>query len=248
MPVEVLLELLVRVVDAELLEGVLREDLEAEDIEQADESQLVLLTFPARLCLFGCVLHRDGRVDLLHDPAEDRAVKVLDEGVTGLVGLVNCQRAIDHLATEHLALRRKSVHQLGEIDAKKPGRCRDVVSRVGGRPRCVIVDQTELYVAQVEHGDDGVKNLRDLLIREVDVFHALESELKLRDIIHAIYRLDVGLVYVVVILDLTQSVLSQEPLREGCLLGSGNFGSIEDLVEYVEVAFNAVLEANSTLL
>ena len=82
----------------------------------------------------------------------------------------------------------------------------------------------------------------------MDVFHALESELKLRDIIHAIYRLDVGLVYVVVILDLTQSVLSQEPLREGCLLGSGNFRSIEDLVEYVEVAFNAVLEANSTLL
>ena len=82
----------------------------------------------------------------------------------------------------------------------------------------------------------------------MDVFHALESEFKLRDIIHAIYRLDFGLVYVVVVLGLTKSVLSEESLRERCLLGSGNFRRIEDLVEYVEVAFDAVLETYSTLL
>ena len=126
--IKLLLQLLVGVVDAELFEGVLREDLEAEDVEQADKSQLVLLTFPVRLCLFSCVLHRDGRVDLLYDPAEDRSVKVLDKGVTSLVGLINCQRAVDHLATQNLSLRRKRVHQLGEVDAEKAGRCRDVVT------------------------------------------------------------------------------------------------------------------------
>ena len=38
--VELLLKLLVRVVDAELLERVLREDLETKDIKQSDEREL----------------------------------------------------------------------------------------------------------------------------------------------------------------------------------------------------------------
>ena len=40
MHVELLLELLVGVVDAQLLERVLREDLETKDIKQSDEREL----------------------------------------------------------------------------------------------------------------------------------------------------------------------------------------------------------------
>ena len=65
--VEETLELFVRKVNAELLEGVLLENLEAEDVEDTNK--------PVSRAL------RDQQaVDLLNQPREDEAVCVLDEG------------------------------------------------------------------------------------------------------------------------------------------------------------------------
>ena len=60
---EELLQLLVAVVDAELLEAVVVEDLEAVDVQHADDG--VLGAVPAAV-----LLHLDGRVHLLDDPRE----------------------------------------------------------------------------------------------------------------------------------------------------------------------------------
>ena len=97
--VELLLQLLIRVVDRELLERVLGKDLKAKDIEQADEGELtLLLSLFGRLGLFGFggarVLDGDRGVDLLDDPAEHRAVEMLAQRVSGLVCLVDGERAI----------------------------------------------------------------------------------------------------------------------------------------------------------
>ena len=64
---EELLEFLVAVVDAELLEAVVVEDLEAVDVEDADDGVLGAVP-PAVL------LHLDGGVHLLDDPGEQALV------------------------------------------------------------------------------------------------------------------------------------------------------------------------------
>ena len=90
--VELLLQLLVGIVNAELFEGVLCKDLESKDIQDADKCQLALLALlgAGRLGFCTTSVERDRRIDFLDDPAENSAVKVLAEGVFGLVGLVYC--------------------------------------------------------------------------------------------------------------------------------------------------------------
>ena len=73
--VEVLLEPLVRVVDEQLLEGVDREDLEAEDVQQADGRAF-------RLAVFRRVARRlEGDVAAVHEVVEERAVQRLEQRV-----------------------------------------------------------------------------------------------------------------------------------------------------------------------
>ena len=67
-------QLLVRVVDAELLERVLAEVLEAEDVEHSEEDAAVLARVGAR-------------VDLVHQPGEGARVESLGHGVPVLPGL-----------------------------------------------------------------------------------------------------------------------------------------------------------------
>lgn len=102
--VELLLQFLVCVVDAQLFERVFLENLEAKDVKQTDESKLCFLVFrilaPSWFCfrlLWLLLLHRDGGVDFLNDPAENRPIQVLGEGVAGLVCLIDCQRRVDCL-------------------------------------------------------------------------------------------------------------------------------------------------------
>ena len=84
MLVKLLLKFFVSVVDAQLLEGVLCEDLEAEYVQEAYKSGLVHLAsffhgcFGRALRLFSRASgHGDGLVNLLDDPTEDDTVEVL---------------------------------------------------------------------------------------------------------------------------------------------------------------------------
>ena len=83
-----LLQILVGVVDAQLLEAVVLEVLEAEDVEDADGLAV------------GAALPRlvDGVVDLVDDPDEEAAVDALDEGVAHIHRLVLGERGRHRLA------------------------------------------------------------------------------------------------------------------------------------------------------
>ena len=83
--VELLLQPLVGEVDAELLEGVGLEDLEAEDVEHADRR---------------AALAADGRVDAAHEVVEDVGVDGLGERLDGLVRLLHRVPHVLHLASD----------------------------------------------------------------------------------------------------------------------------------------------------
>ncbi len=102
---ELLLQLLVGVVDAELLEAVLAERLEAVDVEHAYE---------------GGGLHGalQTLVDLRHDPVEDRGVHVLGERVPGEQRLAQWQRGVDHFLGGLDPLVADPVSHVGLVNLK----------------------------------------------------------------------------------------------------------------------------------
>ena len=78
---EELLQVLVGVVDAELLEAVRVEVLEAEDVKDPDGALVTELE----------LLLEDGGVDLLHDQDEQAAVDPFSEGIPNILGLIGVQ-------------------------------------------------------------------------------------------------------------------------------------------------------------
>lgn len=82
----------------------------------------------------------------------------------------------------------------------------------------------------------------------MNVPHALEGELELSDVIDIVNGDYVALIDVVVIFDIPKAILREEFLRQRQLLTTWHFGRLDDLVKNVEIAFFAVLEANSRLL
>ena len=87
---EELLQVLVGVVDAELLEAVRVKVLEAEDVEDPDGALVTELE----------LLLEDGGVDLLHDQDEQAAVDSFSEGITNILGLVRVQSGDHGLALQ----------------------------------------------------------------------------------------------------------------------------------------------------
>ena len=87
---EELLQVLVGVVDAELLEAVRVEVLEAEDVKDPDGALVTELE----------LLLEDGGVDLLHDQDEQAAVDSFSEGITNILGLVRVQGGHHGLALQ----------------------------------------------------------------------------------------------------------------------------------------------------
>ena len=82
----------------------------------------------------------------------------------------------------------------------------------------------------------------------MNIFHALESQFKLCDIVYISDGDHVTLIHIVVVTDFVQAVLREEPLRQGKLFCTRHLRRLEYLVENVKVAFFAVLEANARLL
>ena len=87
---EELLQVLVGVVDAELLEAVRVKVLEAEDVEDPDGALVTELE----------LLLEDGGVDLLHDQDEQAAVDSFSEGITNILGLIGVQGGHHGLALQ----------------------------------------------------------------------------------------------------------------------------------------------------
>ena len=83
---KLLLKFLIRIVNAQLLEGVLFEYLKAEYIQEADKLSFALRLFNR------AIADRDGLVNLLDNPVKNFTVKMLTERVTGHIYLLFCQR------------------------------------------------------------------------------------------------------------------------------------------------------------
>lgn len=91
MLVEVVLDLLVGDVNAELLERVLREILEAEDVEQTDGQGLVVMR----------AVEAQQTVNLVDHPVEEPTVQTLGHGVACRAGLDDSVVAGNGLASGH---------------------------------------------------------------------------------------------------------------------------------------------------
>jgi len=97
--VEELMQLLVRIVDAELLEAVEREILEAKDVEHPEEPRAVLTRIRAV-------------VDVMYQPSESARVERLRHRVPILAGLLHLQRDLRDVAA-HVYLPDQ--HHPGEV-------------------------------------------------------------------------------------------------------------------------------------
>ena len=83
---KLLLKFLIRIVNAQLLEGVLFEYLKAEYIQEADKLSFALRLFNR------AIADRDGLVNLLDNPVKNFTVKMLTERVTGHIYFLFSQR------------------------------------------------------------------------------------------------------------------------------------------------------------
>ena len=159
---KVALELLVGEVDAQLLEGVRLEDLEPEDIEDADETSDGLALgahIPGALA---------ARVDAPHDPVEEAGVQRGDEGVTVLLGGLCRHAALEVVASSLHTIRDHPAHERMAVGPEEPRRIVDdarvdelrAVVTVGG----ALCD--ELSVAQMKEGAEDVDHRGELVLAE----------------------------------------------------------------------------------
>eukprot|EP00754_Rhynchopus_humris_P010976 Rhum_TRINITY_DN14191_c0_g1::Rhum_TRINITY_DN14191_c0_g1_i1::g.71560::m.71560 len=160
--VVVVLQRLVRKVDAQLLERVVLEVLEPEDVEQPDP----VLPSPRVRVL----------VDLLHLPPEHRVVQPLADRVTAVDGLCDGER-LRHVAVAglqggggqlgcehalvHLPLLRAEVDERGTL---------------GVGLGAVVVDGLEAAAEQVEDAGDGAPDAVDVAAGEAAVGHRSYTE------------------------------------------------------------------------
>ena len=107
--VEQLLQLLVGVVDAQLLEAVDLENLEAGDIEYADETGTLPL---------GAV---QWSIDSRHDPLEQTLIGCLGDGLNGELNLLLGLRLGDVVPTNLDTWLEEGLRQVSDLDTQEVG-------------------------------------------------------------------------------------------------------------------------------
>ena len=163
--VKQLLQLLVGVIDAELLEAVEVEDLEAGDIQDADEAGALPL---------GPV---QGTVDPGHDPLEQPLVNRLGDGLDGefdlLLGL-----SLGHVVPANLDARlQEALGQLVDVDPEQVGDLLgDGVVGQDGLLRVPLLP--ELHVAEEHAAGDDLPDGHDVLLVEAHDAHGLAGGLE----------------------------------------------------------------------
>ena len=222
--VEELLQLLVRVVDAELLERVELEDLESGYVQYADEGRALPLTPVQRL------------VYALHDPLEHALVDGLGYGLHGELDLLLVLR-LGHEIAAHLELGlEERAREVGHVQAEEVA---DLLSdRVVGQGGLVgLALLLELQVSHLEDAADRAHDGYDVLVAHAHDVHGLDRVVVLLDLVDALYR-HVRVGQVVVGLEVVEQVL-------GAVFGRGAF---EQLVEDVECALFFGLADRARLL
>ena len=88
MLIEVILQVLISIIDAELLEAVAAKVLEAKDVQHPYRLPLMLTVV---------LLGQESLVDLQHNPVKQRAVHTLGHGVSGGDGLRGGHRLLSYI-------------------------------------------------------------------------------------------------------------------------------------------------------
>eukprot|EP00754_Rhynchopus_humris_P034055 Rhum_TRINITY_DN15502_c1_g4::Rhum_TRINITY_DN15502_c1_g4_i1::g.161005::m.161005 len=167
--VVVVLQRLVRKVDADLLERVVLEVFESEDVEQTHE-----------------VLPRAGvrrQVDRVHLPLEQRVVARLDHGVATVRSLHRVQ-LLRHGSVTRLERRRRHLRpHHTDVHAPLLGAVVEEAATVVHVTR-VLVDRLEVEVDQVQATRHEAPHLVDLVVRKVAVLHGLQTQVVVLTVVH----------------------------------------------------------------
>mmetsp|Transcript_30373 Transcript_30373/g.84969 ORF Transcript_30373/g.84969 Transcript_30373/m.84969 type:complete len:392 (+) Transcript_30373:2522-3697(+) len=231
MLVEVLLELLVTEVDAELLERVDLENFETENVKGIDGARAD-----------GALRGSHTNVDLLDDPVEEVRVNLLGEGVAVVGGLLkvegNLGRGLsaDHhgtVGTGLLEILAVHLQELGaDIEAVLVG------DNAGVRANGRVLARLEIDVPQVQHRRDEAKDVLFVLLGKSHLLHGLDHLLPLLKVVNVVHRGAAALAEVVVVLC----------VPEGKLLLEIGVRAADELVEDVEAALAPQLVNDTGLL
>ena len=210
--VELLLQLLVGEVDAELFEGILGKVLEAVDVEHADEGVDPLE-------------HRVGReaaVDDVDEPVEQARVDELGDGVSHDGGLLLRQVRHDLLAPGHELLLDGPPREGRGVDAQQGAGSDEggLVGREGG----VGAGGTDLDVAQVQQRGEDTEDLGLAVVRDPDLAQRGPCRVELGSIVDAVDGGRATLVEVVEVLD------GQQPQSFPFRVGRAGDELIEDVI------------------
>jgi len=220
--VEELLELLVGVVDADLLEGVLLEDFETSNIEDTNER-------------VGSLLVED-LVGTLDDPQEETSEDGLGERISGVGSLLDGEVSLDELSTGLNAWLAERFLELSRVDTEELGS--DFKGLLVGDGGSFSESLGEGDVTQVEDGQDDLEDGVLLALGDTANFHCDLGVLELLGIVESV---DAGAATVVQVGEL----FWWEADKSVLLL---SVGSGEDLVEDVEGSLALALVNDSGLL
>jgi len=205
--VEELLETLVGEVNAELLEGVDKEDLETGNVKDADE-----------VVLGG---NSESQVDLLDYPQEHTAVEGLDKGIARVGGLSRSELKGHKVTTSKHTGSDEGRDEGGAINLEEWGNLISEDARVNNLRSLVTL---ELDVTEVENGGANAEDDVLLVRREAENVQGIDSAFELLLVIHTVHRDAVGDLEIVIVIGSLKTV----SLLAGIIKGS------DDLVEDVE--------------
>ena len=143
--VEVILQHLIAVVDAHLLEGILNKNLETKDIQQTNAS----------VKIFTILVDPTLEIDLCNNGQKHLVIELSGEGVSGLSSLLRVEHNRDHALTTLDTAVGEGVSQDLRVHAQKLADSFDD-SRVRDFTSLAVVDRVEAHISQQE---DGAHNL-----------------------------------------------------------------------------------------
>ncbi|WPK27202.1 hypothetical protein PUMCH_004579 [Australozyma saopauloensis] len=171
--VELLLQLLVGVVDAELLERVLLEVLESVDIKHSNERVDVLLH----------LRRTEVRVDVVHEPVEQRRINIFGKRVSGHERLLVVQVGDDLFRTRGDLFLDTPLCERARVDAQKRT-CLDQVGLVGGQLR-VVAGGGDVDVTDVEQRGQDLVDLALARLVDADERQRVVGELEVQRVVDA---------------------------------------------------------------
>ena len=225
---EVLLQLLVDVVDAELLEAVALEDLKAKDIENADGARL------------GEVPAHERIVHTLDQVVEHAVVQVTGNRIPRAHGLVHIHRRLEDLGALSEArlhvLEEQALLELLGVDLQHRRGQLDWSAVADAGVALVVLDKGDVAAVQDARDDreDGVL----LLLGDPDGVHGFDGLAEVGLVVDVVDVVAVALVHVMEVLRIVQLELLCHALIR----------AVDELVEDVVVALPGLLVHHTGLL